>query len=264
MLLKVVKLIEHHSTEIIKVNSYCFTNVAEGGKVEILEWLLQKKKEGEENTKSGAKLHFIDDIDVDVMLHKACTKGHVKMAEKLLQLGANINHVKEEDYYSTPLHNACRGTSNDNQEMVQFLVERGAFVNGYEEVKLKGVQRLTPIEIALTQKNTGIAKILINYGADVTYTELLTKAVNVPGDDFDLVEMILQKTSRLYNDHEGAQLLVNAARCANEEIVKVLLKHRMKVLFLFFFLVLLLTLLSPSPALETFFLPLQKLNLDME
>lgn len=235
-LFQVLKLIDRHATEFIKVSSDCFENAAKSGHVEILEWLLQKKKERKEkkSTNEAGKLCIPDDVDVNKLLHKVCNKGHLKMAEKLIQLGANVNNIQLLETYShtNPLHSAC-ATRKKNEEMVKFLLERGAYVDGRTEPMedIMGPRRRLPIEIAMDNNQTETVKVLLKHGAEVKYlTNLLEQAAKAPGDDIELVEMLLQRSYQMGIDQGGTRAICYAVQSSNERVVQVLLHHGIQVL----------------------------------
>lgn len=206
-----MKLIEQHATEVIKVHESDFLNAVKGGKVEILEWLYQKAKEGKK------KLHFGGKINLVQLFHEACSNGQVRMAEMLLKLGVKV--IQRLYQTTTPLESACK-SRKDNQAMVKFLLERGADINGGS---------IPPIQAAVEYKHTEIATMLLEHGATVP-SGLLKAVVACPREDTKLVEMILQRSTRVYNDDEEDQLLRLAARWAHEKKVTILLDHGFRVM----------------------------------
>lgn len=105
---------------------------------------------------------------------------------------------------------------------MKLLLERGAYVN--ENHLGNG----GPIQIALNFKQTELACILLEHGAEAT-SIVLDKAISLYKGDARLVEMILQRLR--YSEQDGAQLLLRAARYGHEKIVKLLLNYGMRVRF---------------------------------
>lgn len=154
----------------------------------------QHKKEHKENTSNVAKFHFPKSVDITNLLHKACCNYQ------------------------------CIATK-DSHEIVKFFVERGADIN------VSGDKN--PVMAALKNKQTHLAKTLLEYGAAVTPTSgLLEKAVTLSGDDAELVEMIFERLNKVYTDEEGELILHSAVQHANEEIVKFLLYRGLRVILI--------------------------------
>lgn len=130
-----MKMIEQQATRVIEVNEQNFENAANGGQIEILEWLLKKKEEERENNNGSSKLHFSGDIKLDKLLQVACIEGHLEMAKQLLEMGANVT---TDGVFILLM--VCSG-KKENPEMVKLLLERGAypefnFLNNTELLRL--------------------------------------------------------------------------------------------------------------------------------
>lgn len=96
------------------------------------------------------------------LLHWAAQEGFVEVAKVLVEFGAAVNAVDDNDM--TPLYNAAGGTGNDF-EMVKALIELGADVNNYS-------QRIgAAIHNAVAWENTEIVKLLLASGADLNVVD---------------------------------------------------------------------------------------------
>lgn len=82
---------EKNATKIIKVSEYSFGDAARTGRFETLEYLIQKMKEQENSTSVSKFLFSEKGINVNNLLYIACNNGHLKVADMLIQHGANIN-----------------------------------------------------------------------------------------------------------------------------------------------------------------------------
>jgi len=94
------------------------------------------------------------------LLHYAVVKGsETSVAEYLLEKGIDTNAT---DYLGlTPLHAAA---ALGREEIVKILVDAGASLN----LKAPGDDNLTPLDYAFERENTGIARLLIKNGADIS------------------------------------------------------------------------------------------------
>ena len=109
----------------------------------------------------AVKQHLTDGTDIELKctdcgstaLGHAAKKGHKKIAELLVENGADVSVKNEKG--STPLHKAASG---GHKEIVELLIAKGADVNA----KLKN--GLNPLQCAATKE---IAELLIAEGADV-------------------------------------------------------------------------------------------------
>jgi ankyrin repeat protein len=150
------------------------------GDVEYLEDLFEKYKVFDVN---------FQNLSGNTLLHLACKKGFLDVANLLIQNRANIfilnhqgkspfdlvcefNHSqfvyieKFQSFYlhfqnaqgNTPLHIACLYNSVD---VVEELLETGA------EVNVKNIKGNTPLHIACENNNLNIAGLLINHGGSI-------------------------------------------------------------------------------------------------
>jgi RNA polymerase sigma factor (sigma-70 family) len=121
----------------------------------------------------------------DTALHEAAGKGHVAIADLLIDYGANVDARTRSSM--TPMHNAILGHRTD---VVKLLVARGANVNAAL------ASGLTPLHQAAMKGFTDIAEILLNTGAQVNAqspagrTPLHWAAINGHGE---IVRLLLEK-----------------------------------------------------------------------
>lgn len=92
------------------------------------------------------------------ILHYACLKNNVSLAEKVLKAGAAINCKNRQGI--TPLHIACY-KEGDNSAIVRLLLENGANSNCAD------IQGNTPLHFALAYGKYSLITVLIQAGADV-------------------------------------------------------------------------------------------------
>ena len=90
-------------------------------------------------------------------LNLAVQVGHYKIAEALLDLGAQVNS-HDVGYKSTALHVAC---AKRDVETVKLLIDHGA------EVNLKSINGWVPLIDASIRGRTDIVRLLLDHGADV-------------------------------------------------------------------------------------------------
>lgn len=89
-------------------------------------------------------------------LKRAIYHDNPNLVRLLLQAGALVNHLDENDY--TPLMYASTGGSVD---IIKLLLDYGA------QIDMQGCMGQTALMIALTHHNLAVAKYLIDRGADV-------------------------------------------------------------------------------------------------
>ena len=96
---------------------------------------------------------------LDGFLFMAASSKDVKIVEKLLKLGANVNI--QNDKMQTPLHLACNSENDTaDYEIVKLLLEKGAIVNA------KDCDGNTPLYVAHWPDIPEIVEELLKHGAD--------------------------------------------------------------------------------------------------
>ena len=99
----------------------------------------------------------IDQSKLTDDLHSAAGNGDIKKVEELIDAGANIHFF---DVLSkSALHHAVE---SGNRQLVHRLIELGANVNSHNAVHAGE----TPLSLAAENGQFGIAKLLLNFGAD--------------------------------------------------------------------------------------------------
>jgi ankyrin repeat protein len=125
----------------------------------------------------------------------ALEKGHMQIAELLLQHGANVD-MRGVDFRGwrewqeqTPLHKAI-GWSNDSMATaVKFLLKHGADVNARQK------DLSTPLHLATARGCFDVAQMLLKHGADVnTQQNNLSTPLHLAAarGDFDVAQMLLK------------------------------------------------------------------------
>lgn len=99
------------------------------------------------------------DVDVDARLHQAAGSGDVITATALLAQSFAINAI--DDSGRTPLHLAA---ANNQLDMVKFLVDSGADVNGQADGD--GWQDHAPLGYAIESCSVETVRLLLDLGAD--------------------------------------------------------------------------------------------------
>lgn len=118
--------------------------------------------------------HMIKEIEKRPnFLYAACETDNLELAKFLFspEIGFNFDCVKK-----TILHSVCQ-TSNDS-EMIEFLIERGADVNSkirqddgdnffnFKNYEVGDIE-ITPLFVALMERNKESAKVLLKHGANI-------------------------------------------------------------------------------------------------
>ncbi|KAK0725920.1 ankyrin repeat-containing domain protein [Lasiosphaeris hirsuta] len=91
-------------------------------------------------------------------LHWAAARGHIKVCERLMQRGSDINNGRETRQW-TPLHMAA---SEDQVDVMYLLIQEHADINALAE------EFGTALSLALVMRQTKAAELLLDYGADAT------------------------------------------------------------------------------------------------
>jgi ankyrin repeat protein len=91
-------------------------------------------------------------------LHLAAFMGHRETAEVLLEAGADLAAVSQNQMANQPLHAALAGKTD--RPLVQMLLERGA------DAKARGASGVTPLHLAASRGDQVFCDLLISKGAD--------------------------------------------------------------------------------------------------
>lgn len=145
--------------KIIKIIQYCFKNGE------------PPKNENDDNNEVQKK--------ADVPEKNYCVKSSGNPFHLAAQAGnfQELNrlkqsvHIKEKDKYGTALHWACKG-EKDNANVVKWLLDECGFQN---DINTEDSFMRSPILWAAEYGHFEIIKILIEYGADINYTNKRTE-----------------------------------------------------------------------------------------
>eukprot|EP01132_Coremiostelium_polycephalum_P004808 gene4808-5994_t len=123
----------------------------------------------------------LDEIDFGGLqpLHFTSRMGNVRMAELLLNVGADIN--AENNYGSTPLHEAVRRGEVD---MVKFLIERKA------DLTIGDIDGNTPLHLAVRCEDGELIPILIKAGSPLDITNSDNETPIQVTEDQEIIDYI--------------------------------------------------------------------------
>jgi|GEM_PF-5657691 len=143
-------------------------------------------------------------------------------AHLLLRLGANANVISQNSHYL--IYHAI---SNDNPEMVKFLLDRGVDVNAREQYGIFHV--IFPISKATSLNNLEMVKLLLDRGADVNPREPyvvfpISEAVSL--NNPEMVKLLLDRGADMNaRDDKGRYPLYYAVKYNNIEAMEMLIKR---------------------------------------
>lgn len=106
--------------------------------------------------KHGCDVDMVDEYG-RTALSIVSNNGYIEMVNLLIELGADVNKVNENDN-NTPLHDA---SYNGNTEIIKLLINAGADVNAINK------NNKTPIYWALMNGHAETVKVFIDAGIDV-------------------------------------------------------------------------------------------------
>lgn len=147
----------------------------------------------------------------------AAKKNDIGLVRRLVSLGADVNACSMGEFPAeTPLYHACW---NDNIELVELLIEHGAFIDGIpgESSPLQGA--------AASRHPSGlaIAALLIGKGAKVHsqhdvcgFTALVSAARK---EKLDMVQLLLDNSTDAEERREDCQLALKKARTEHNNMV---------------------------------------------
>ena len=147
--LQVMQLLLEHGAAPDVLVSYHFGlmihDASHHGQAEVIRLLLQHNVDV--NDTSGSLLSFTP-------LHQASSQGHADVAQILLEHGADIDAPSQ---CGTPL---LWAVENEHFDVTRLLLERGA------DAQARNAQDLTLFQVAIQKRNTQIAQLLLEHGAD--------------------------------------------------------------------------------------------------
>jgi ankyrin repeat protein len=133
-------------------------------------------------------------------LHWAVYRGNVQVVRYLVVQGTNVNAINKEEF--TPLHMAALSQS-DNAEIAKFLLHHGAEIDGVARGSCPAgivcarflLSYKTPLDLAASNGNSAVAKILILEGADPNGGSKSWRPINYFSQYglAEMVELVLEK-----------------------------------------------------------------------
>ncbi len=171
---------------------------------------------------NGADVNARDDSG-QAALHHASYLGHFEIVKLLINNGANVN-IKVPEAELTPLHGAAM---NGDMKIVKFLIEHNAKPNS------KDIEGATPIFAACWIGKLSIVKYLVENGADTgskTHYDATVLHHATQSGNLDLVKFLIRQgldvNSRADN---GATPLHIAVAIGNKDIVEHLLSSKANI-----------------------------------
>ena len=207
-----------------------------------------------------ADLNRMNQYDGGTALHMVCRRRMLSMATLLIEKGADvtirnrnghsgltsflwafgmkidvvekipkeiwIDHLRDDDNEYINETNLYMAVSANNEKITEILIELGVKLNLLDKVKEE-----TALHLACREKFLGLAKMLIDAGADVTVQDkqgdtCLKCFVRAFGMNWNIVEKIPREiwVNHLKNDDNGYNLLWHACKNGHLEDVEFLVK----------------------------------------
>lgn len=116
-------------------------------------------------------------------LHCAAAAGHVDLVKWLLDKGANVTLFRG---HNTPLHSAA---ASGQLEVVRILLQHGA------DPEAKGIDESTPLELASGVGNLELVELFLSLGVEVNARGLYGRTalyVAAWGDDVEVARVLLE------------------------------------------------------------------------
>jgi ankyrin repeat protein len=143
------------------------------------------------------------------------------MLQMLLKEGADINYT---DYsYETPL---LRAIINRNITIVTFLLKNDANPNQPSSI----INKYSPLQLAVSNKLHGIARLLLKYGALPNYADSFNTSslfIAIDRHDTIMIDLLIEfnvNLNKLYSDNKTA--LVHSCSLGYIDIVRRLIKQK--------------------------------------
>ncbi len=134
-------------------------------------------------TYAGAKICNMKKLNENLL--KNCEKGNIEETELLIEAGADVNFVDEDDYTPLMIASSC-----GHIEIVKLLIDNGANVNYFNRYSYGN----TSLMIASYHGDIELAKLLIDKGAYVNaFNEDGINALiwAVRNKDFEMIKLLI-------------------------------------------------------------------------
>lgn len=173
---------------------------------------------------------------------KAVENDDVDLIEFYIEQGADINQTDDSPDQKTLLHIAAE---HDSYKTVELLLQKGAYVDTItkefddENPFSAGGYSETALITAVNRRSINVAKLLIEYGADIEatdnldFTPILMAAFRA---DFEMLKFLLEKGANIIvHDKYGHSLLREAVadhtgqNRENIDIVRLLVEHGVEI-----------------------------------
>ena len=155
-----------HAT-VAQVGTAVIHFAAEGGNLDILEYLIS----------AGVNIKQVNNENYSC-LHFAAGNGQQLMLAKLLELGLDI-HLRTFDTSDSPLHAAAKCNQLDT---VSYLLQSGANINSVNNDELGNKKGATIFDIAVYHWNSELIKLILNFQNknpnDFIYSRILSDIFN--------------------------------------------------------------------------------------
>ena len=159
----------------------------------------------------------------------ALWEKHVRVAELLLEHGANINIKGPKN--DTPLHKAIGWSEDPGLDAMQFLLKHGADVNARQD------DLSTPLHLAASEGRFKAAQLLLANKANVDFRDtagkaplhLVSSVANRPDLRPRLAQLLLEYSADVNSkDEDDATPLHYASEYQRQDIAQILLAHGAK------------------------------------
>lgn len=175
---------------------------AQNGQLAVVEFLIGHKVDLNSRITIDVKVDkkYIKKEEGNTPLYLAAQGGHIAVVERLLDAGAPINAVSEQN--RTPLHTAV---FRDNGALVEILMKRGANPNVKEALTL-----ITPLHTAVFKGFVTIYTSLLNYSQvdfkaeDDRHHTALHDAVEI--GEINAIYLIMSNWSQSSNERDRKEL----------------------------------------------------------
>ncbi|KAI1486690.1 ankyrin repeat-containing domain protein [Biscogniauxia mediterranea] len=144
----------------------------------------------------------------DTPLQAAVRKGDLKLVQYIVECGARVNDS------DAPLRRACEHPEVEAVRIAEYLIEKGANVDGKLEGSQTpddtGVPICSPLQTALSSKilNLPLIELLIRRGADVNIRMLEHKGRSTP-DELTALHKVLAKDYEISSKYKLVKMLID-------------------------------------------------------